>query len=403
MRVACRAFPILLLLACLAPLLRPRGAGSVPLYAARTGLMCGSCHFDPNGGGPRNEFGFTFARNRHSLAAEPDTNSEWKDLQVVNRVSENVPVYIGFNYRLLMLADATTNKDSLDRLAFFNMENALHVTIQPHHRLTFVYSGPFSGFAGSDVFGMVSGFPLNGYFKAGNIRTPFGLRMDDHTVATRNSFLDFAPPLVPGLETGSFLPYDPRRPDYGLEMGGDNGQFFGRAAFTNGQSSLFFGNTFAEAKTLKLGYGRPGFQTAVSIYDDYQKDAGSFIRSTRWGAYGLTHYGQFSVIGELDAGTVHDTDPLEPRRNLLAGFAELNYTPKRSLNFRVRYDRLEMNRSSQAALRDLNTHERYALEGEILPVPFAELRWTLRRIDHKAAVAGLPDENQAYLQAHFSF
>ena len=36
------------------------GADRAALYAARTGLMCQSCHFDPNGGGPRNFYGQTY-------------------------------------------------------------------------------------------------------------------------------------------------------------------------------------------------------------------------------------------------------------------------------------------------------------------------------------------------------
>ena len=41
-----------------------------------------------------------------------------------------------------------------------------------------------------DAFGMISGFPLDGYVKAGRFRSPYGLRMDDHTVATREGFLN---------------------------------------------------------------------------------------------------------------------------------------------------------------------------------------------------------------------
>ncbi len=42
-----------------------------------------------------------------------------------------------------------------------------------------------------------------------------------------------------------------------------------------------------------------------------------------------------------------------------------------------------------------------------MPVPFAEVRWTYRRINHKADKDAfgvpIPDENQAYLQLHFSY
>src|SRR5258708_40329333 len=113
-----RALPALLLLTSIA-LVLGRPASTVPLFAARTGLMCGTCHFDPNGGGPRNAYGFSFARNRHSLEADPDTLSPWHDLQLVNRVGENVPLYFGVNQRFMLLATRTLKSDSLDRLGFF--------------------------------------------------------------------------------------------------------------------------------------------------------------------------------------------------------------------------------------------------------------------------------------------
>ena len=52
-------------------------------------------------------------------------------------------------------------------------------------------------------------------------------------------------------------------------------------------------------------------------------------------------------------------------------------------------------------MRDANTYRRYVVEGELVPVPFAELRWTLRYID--AQDDAIPDERQAYLQMHFSY
>src|SRR6185436_9875909 len=67
MRASRRIVAALLIAVSLVLIVMPRGVQSVPLYAARQGLMCQTCHFDPNGGGPRNEFGFGFAKNRHLL------------------------------------------------------------------------------------------------------------------------------------------------------------------------------------------------------------------------------------------------------------------------------------------------------------------------------------------------
>ena len=172
MRPLLRAVPPLLVAASLAALLWPRGAVTVPLYAARTGLMCQNCHFDPNGGGPRNDFGFAFARNLHSLTP-PDSGSEWADLAVVNRVSDTFPLYIGVNQRFMLFANSTVHSDSLDRLGFFSMENAFHLTFQPHPKLTLVYTrdGFDNASTSKDAFGMIT-LPGNGYLKAGPINQP---------------------------------------------------------------------------------------------------------------------------------------------------------------------------------------------------------------------------------------
>ena len=394
MRSWSRAVPPALLIASLATLLCARGARTLPLYAARTGRMCGRCHFDPNGGGPRTELGFKFARQRHSMDPE-DSTSKWRDLAVVNRLGPNLPIFIGVNQRFVFLSEGTGKPPSLDRAGFFNMENALHLTIQPHPQLTLVYTrdGFDESSVTADAFGMISGGPWESYLKAGRFRTPFGLRMDDHTVATRNSFLDF-------YSGRSFLPYDPRLPDMGVEMGFEKNRMFGRAAFTNGQSFLFGPDPRAQAETGKLGFHTLPFEGAVSIYDDFRGGGASTVqRATRWGYYQLSRLGPFELLGEIAAGT--DEMNTGAKTNLLAGFGELDLAPRRWANVRARYDHLELDRATDAATRDLNTFDRYSVEAELVPVPFAELRGALRRIVPRDP--SLAEETQGMLQFHFSY
>src|SRR5580765_3738456 len=176
MRPSLRAAYALCLVGSLASLaLFARRGDSVPLYAARMGLACANCHFDPNGGGPRNAFGFAFAKNRHSTDAE--TSGVFKDLDLTNKVSEQLPLYFGVNQRLMMLADDASDAQGLDRFGFYNMESAIHLVFQPHPRLTLVYTndglddGPR---VTREAWGMVG--IGNCYLRAGEFRVPFGLR-----------------------------------------------------------------------------------------------------------------------------------------------------------------------------------------------------------------------------------
>ena len=418
MRLIVRTVSLLVVLMAIAAFWNTRRSEGLPLYAARTGLMCGTCHFDPNGGGPRNEYGFAFARNRHELA--PDTSGQWKDLNLSNRVSDSVPIYFGVNQRFMLLSNANVVSAPAARAAFFSMENALYVTFQPHARLTIVYSRDAfnESVLAQDAFGMISGFPLNSYVKAGRFRSPFGLRMDDHTVATRVGFLNL-------LGSPSFLPYDARFPDMGVEVGADHGSWFGRASLTNGAANVFGAQPFAQTTAAKLGYTTSHYQGGFSFYDDYEKNASvPFRRADRWSYYGLGHWRRLQFIGEVGGGTDRHAprDPRGPHTNLMAAFGELDWTLNRACNFRLRYDRLETNRDGKMLVRpdgstvsvhDLNSFNRYAIEGELLPVPFGELRWTCRVIapvaDRDQGNAQHPGgtelrhERQAYLQFHFSY
>lgn len=403
MRSQLRLVPVVLLLASAVLLLAPRRGQSVPLYAARTGLRCGTCHFDPNGGGPRNEFGFAYGKNRHELTPEAEP-SPWANLALVNRVGDQMPLYFGANQRVMLLANSSLSSDSLDRIGFFNMENAIHFAFQPHDRLTLVYTHDVAGFAvgqqpvqAREAYGNFTGLGWDGYLRVGRFRPPFGLRMDDHTVATRNSFLDFQ-------TQERFLPYDPRGVDTGVEYGMGKGAFWGQAAWMNGNANVFQGH-YAGATAVKLGANVPGYQGALSVYDDYRKETFSHRRVTRWGYYGMTHWRQFALLGEVAAGT--DEAQSGDKQNSLAYWAELDWTANRWANLRLRYDHLELNRANDQALADLNTFDRYAVEGEFQPVPFGQVRWVYRLVDPKAEDDGfgneIPDEKQMYVQLHFSY
>lgn len=388
-----RFVPVLLAAFALLPLVR-RVEG-VPLYAAREGLPCRSCHVDPNGGSARNEFGFAYGANRHSLA--PEADRAWGELALANRVGDAMPLYVGLNLREMLIATTSVNSDSLDRAGFFQMESAVHLSFQPHPKLsTNVTVGGFDGAATiADAYAILQGGPWDGYLKFGRFRNPYGLRMDDHTVATRNGFLDFTGG-SPGFGTPTHLPFDPRRPDQGLEIGAARGPLWGRASFTNGSASPFFGNTLAQTKALKLGATAGPYQGAVSLYDDFNSDpfAFNFRRATRWGYYGMYSFRPVTLLGEVGAGT--DELPGGDRRNLAAAFGEVNVQPAHPYNLRFRLDWAMTDREVGAS-----EHRRWAVEAEWVPVPFAELRLVYRRIHH--VDDALDDESQAYLQGHFSY
>jgi hypothetical protein len=421
MRLSLRVVPALIVSASLTPLcFLPAPGRSTPLYAARTGLACVNCHFDPNGGGPRNAFGFAFAKNRHST--ESETEGVFKDLDLTNKVSEQLPLYFGVNSRLMALADdANDPPDGVDRFGFFQMETQLHMAFQPHPMLTLVYTTDGFGTEIASVtggarvtreaWGML-GLGANHYIRAGVFRPPFGLRMDDHTVATRNGNTEFQNP------PAFVLPYDPRISDQGVEIGGTRGEWQGRLAYTDGSSFVLNGGPnarlHAQAFSGKLVYADEKYQVGLSGYDEWvpANDVESRVRASRWGTYVLTRRGNVSLIGEVVAGTdkLSASAAGAPYENVnkLGWFVEGDYQANRACNFRLRYNRLEGYRTGEEDERDQSAYNQYALEGEVVPVPFAEIRWTLRLLDPVAEkdISGTVDrdsEKMAYIQLHFSY
>ena len=64
-------------IAAVASSLAPRTVQALPLYAQRTGLVCGQCYVNPAGGGPRTGFGRAFAANGHRLPGI--SRRDWSD------------------------------------------------------------------------------------------------------------------------------------------------------------------------------------------------------------------------------------------------------------------------------------------------------------------------------------
>jgi len=355
---------------------------SLPTYAARTGMDCRTCHFDPNGGGPRNSFGFLFEKQRHDIAPDPDPR--WAELQVTNKLGD--VVYVGTNTRLVYLGMGTWDATALS--TFFGMQGALDVTLQPHPNLSVVMVrdfGEFSGDVTRDLYGMIQDGGASYYVKAGRIRGVFGLRQDDHTAGTRGGFLNTA-----GGGTGGFLPYDPRTVSSGLEAGMFRGRLAFAASLTNG-GAAFTNN--AQAVAAKLTSQVPNGHVGFSIYDNFESSTGR--RSTRWSGYGLARVPgapDLTFQGEVGFGT--DDLGNGEKRNLMATYIQGDYRISRTYIVRARYDFSDLFRSTAG-----NASERFAFEGEATLVPFADLRLGYREIVPETS----SNEHQVLGMVHFYY
>jgi hypothetical protein len=361
-----------------------RDAGAVPTYAARTGLPCVQCHFDPSGGGPRKELGFVFARQRHDLA--PDPSPRWESLsELTNRLGEWF--YFGTNTRGYYLYDhrqADGGPEPDDLSTFFTMQSALYATVRPHEHLFLTWALDYNEFSGSqtrDAYGMLEGFPYGLHLRAGRFRNPFGLRWDDHTAGTRYGFLS------PPSDVGGVLPFDPRNPEAGVEVGIAPGSWFGTFAVQNAQQA-FDGND-VHTVAVKLGGKVQPVQLAVSGYDSYLSS--THERFTRWGAYALYGWRDLSLIGEAVGGENRASGAI----TRVAGVsAEADYRLSRMILLGARYDLSDRNLDTGGF-----SSRRFGGDAILTPVPFADLRLSYRRI----VADGAGDEDQAIVMGHFYY
>ncbi|HYQ96384.1 MAG TPA: hypothetical protein VER38_05185 [Candidatus Eisenbacteria bacterium] len=365
-----RALHIALPMLAALSLIAPSRAGALPLYASREGKTCVSCHYDPNGGGMRNDFGFLYCKNRHGM----DTERRWANVTVDPRLNEWVA--IGMDTRLLYIASHSQGGPTLSTSTFLPMQGQLNVAITPHDYLTVVMSRGISidpdAFTAREVYGLIHGLPHDLYAKLGRFRLPFGLRQDDHTSYVRSPF---------------FLPYNSQADDAGLEVGAAGSRYFGQLSFTNGSGTISAerAQTFAG----KVGLGGRRLAAGVSGFHQYRELVGT--TQDRWGAYAMSTWEKLTLIGEYDGGTQEAPVPVGGVRNLWAAFAELDYRAARGINVRGKIDYLEPDRGASGDL-----YRRWLVEADFAPVPFTEVKLSFR--NHNEEPLG---EHREYLVQFF--
>jgi hypothetical protein len=334
-------------------------AAALPLYASREGATCVTCHVDPNGGGIRNDFGFAYLKNRHGLDAE----EKWAKVTVDPRLNEWIA--IGIDTRVLYVASHVNGGPTLATSTFFPMQGQVNVAVTPHEHLTVVAShglnvdnpGFPTGYVARELYGIIEGLPGRIYARVGRFRVPFGLRQDDHTSFVRSA---------------EFLPYDAQKDDAGIEVGSIGTRWFGQVSFTDGSAPFL---ERAQTVAGKLGRASKALQAGLSGFHRYAENVAT--KHDRWALYGSATHGPVTVLGEYGGGTSETTFGTI---NLQAFFAEADYRAMRGLNLRGKFDYLEPDR---ALGNDIV--RRYAIEADLNPVPFTELKLSGRYYDYEGS------------------
>jgi hypothetical protein len=349
-------------------------AQALPLYASREGKTCVTCHYDPNGGGMRNDFGFLYGKNRHGL----DTEAKWAKVTIDPRLNDWIA--IGADTRVLYIASHIEGGRTLALSTFFPMQGQLNLALTPHDYVTLVMSRGIrtDKVAGEDyeareLYGLIHELPHDLYAQIGRFRLPFGLRQDDHTSYVR---------------TTGFLPYNSQQDDVGIEIGAAGSSYTGQLSFTNGQGTILSGE---RAQTLagKATIVRPRILGGVSGFHQYNESVG--IKQDRWAAFASTTWQKLTLLGEYGGGTQR---AFGTTTNLWAAFAELDYRLARGINLRGKFDYLDPAKGVGG-----DRYRRWLVETDLVPVPFTEVKLSYRDHDEGSA----PKYQEYLVQFFFPF
>lgn len=357
-------------------------AAARPQYAAREGMYCTSCHVDPAGGGMRHGNGFSYARGRHQWEVEPKFE-EWKvDPEVTKGVRLGGDIrYAGLSPQFREHYEGPDGeKESGDRTwAPFAMQGSAYLALNPVEPLILYYNHDLGATVqkSRDWWGMIRNLTvLNIYIKAGQIRPPYGIRLDDHTAFVRG----FEAP-VPG-EVG-IMDIDPRFTYPGVEAGLIKNNIFVHAAYADqgGVDSPNFTNLEEKMVSGKAGVQQGHLQVGGSFRTNGRGDGDGDTHSTRYGLFALYGQKNFAVVVEADAGS--DEFDVDDEQKVRAGYLQGEYYLNRGWTARAELNYMDIEDDATGALPLVS--RRFGLGLEWNPIPFLRIAGEGRFVSNSTA------------------
>jgi len=370
-----------------------------PQYAAREGMNCVSCHVDPDGGGLRNGNGFSYQRGRHAFEVEPKFE-EWPadpELTKGVRIGSDLRA-TGLSYDVSRHDDGGDDLESPRQYASFAMQGAVYLGFTPSDHVVLYYSHDIAAASQKerDWYGMLRGLTgLNLYIKAGQMRTPYGLRLDDHS-----SFIRAEENNPPGEE--GMMDLDPRRTYPGLELGFIKKHVFAHIAYQDAQGSSSPNFTKFEEKMVS---GRAGVQFGhlfVGASGRYNGlgDGDDDSQSTRAGLYAMFGLSRLALLAEVDAGENQFSGALGDEQ-VQGALLQAEVYLGRAWGLRGSLDYMDF--TDQETDIETRTARRYNLGVDWNPVPFFKLTGEGRLVSNSTFDHDGLDESWFMMQAVFSY
>ncbi|MDZ4806440.1 MAG: hypothetical protein SGI90_16420 [Candidatus Eisenbacteria bacterium] len=372
-----------------------------PQYAAREGMNCVSCHVDPDGGGLRNGNGFSYQRGRHAFEVEPKFEEWPADPELTKGVR------IGSDLRATSLSYDTSEHyddggpaadDTPRTFAPFAMQGAVYLGFTPADHVVLYYSHDLAASSQKerDWYGMLRGLTsLNLHVKAGQLRTPYGLRLDDHTAFTRGAQSN--PPGEEGM-----MDVDPRRSYPGVEVGFTKKSVYAQVAYQDPQGSSRPNFTKLEEKMVT---GRLGIQSGhlflgASARYNGLGDGDEASQQTRLGAFLMFGQSKFALLAEVNTGENQSSGSIGDEQ-VSGALLHGEFYVSRGVTLRGEMNYMDfMDQDSDATTR---VARRYAAGIDWNPVPFVKLSAEGRLVSNSNRDRNSLDESWGLLYAVFSY
>lgn len=349
----------LVLLATMAP----AEVQSLPRFALLSGTRCSGCHVNIQGGGPRNELGWS-AMNAVGAWTYDEVGLDLL-MGETNQFAEGLYAF-GFDARLQV---AKLGRPPDDKRKVIPMQVAPSVTVVPIDWLT-IYAqynaGPlrYPGQTSYEAAAIVQPDFLLPSLKVGHFQPTIGLRWDDHTLFVRRDPAGTGSPIIP-----------PNHAEFGAEISYEGD------AMVSATAGIFASNNLARANG-GTDSTKPAFAARLMLWPQLLEEG----INTNIGASVLlndrfTLVNAFAGVGladlagiEGEVAMVRNGSDLRVRNISVTAYWQL-------WTWLVAEGRIERGESWPAADAVSTTAMSYVAGLEFFPLPYIELRPEYRYLD----------------------
>jgi hypothetical protein len=252
-----------------------------PYLAAWKGVNCNACHVNQTGGWLRDDFGKNYGNSLQTFDWPALTKAQPLNHQTAVYVSTGLDLHLNYYYNAIFTTQYTSLNPvrEVPVLSSFNLgRESFSVYVHSNEMISGVVDYRIDNGSRSEMYGLISQLPADGYLKIGAFNAPYGLGLSDDNSLVRGPLGFTYDNILNGVEAG-FYPDD---------------LFVNAAVFDDPSVPL------EKMESAKGGVHFSDFTLGGSFFG---RDLDTPLATTRYGAFGWVRINPFVVLGEYDQGS----------------------------------------------------------------------------------------------------